>query len=95
MPKAYVIAHIRVHDTAKFEQFKSMSGPAIKEFGGRVLVRNPNIDHREGAATGTCVMVQFDSLGQARAFYDSDAYTTARRVREAAAETDLIIVEGV
>ncbi|MCE8539409.1 DUF1330 domain-containing protein [Ruegeria pomeroyi] len=95
MPKAYIVAHIRIHDPETFERFKSMSGPAIKDFGGRVLVRNPNIDHREGAATGTCIIVEFDSLEQARAFYESEAYTAARLVREEAAETDLVIVEGV
>ena len=49
MPKAYLVAHIRVHDKDGYEKFRAMSGPAIAEYGGKVLVRNPAADHREGA----------------------------------------------
>ncbi|WP_424986335.1 DUF1330 domain-containing protein [Microbulbifer sp. S227A] len=95
MPKGYLVAHIRVHDKDRFAEFSSMSGPAIADHGGRVLVRNPTIDHREGAAQGRCIVIEFDSIEQARKFYDSDAYTAARAIRELAAETDLLLVEGV
>jgi uncharacterized protein (DUF1330 family) len=95
MPKGYVIAHIRVRDAEGFEAFKRLSGEAIAAHGGRVLVRNPAPDHREGAAEGMVVVVEFESLAAATAFYESDAYTEARRVREAASETDLVLVEGL
>ena len=95
MPKAYLVAHIRVHDREAFEEFRKMSGPAIAEYGGRVLVRNPEADHREGDLRGTVIVIEFDDMDAARRFYESDAYTAARRVRERAAETDLLLVEGV
>ena len=95
MPKGYLVAHIRVQDKDKFEEFKAMSGPAIADFGGQVLVRNPSVDHREGEAQGLCIVIEFESLAQAQAFYESDAYTAARAVRELAADTDLMLVEGL
>jgi uncharacterized protein (DUF1330 family) len=95
MPKGYLIAHIRVHDAEAFEEFKSLSGAAIKAHGGRVLVRNPAPDHLEGAALGLAIVVEFDSLDAARTFYHSEAYTEARRVRERISDTDLILVEGM
>ena len=95
MSKGYLIAHIRVHDAEKFEEFKSMSGPAIADYGGTVLVRNPGPEHREGDLRGLTIVIEFDSLEAARSFYESDAYTAARAVREMAAETDLMLVEGV
>ena len=52
MPKGYLIAHIRVHDKDAFEEFKQLSGAAIKAHNGKVLVRNPSPDHREGGAEG-------------------------------------------
>jgi uncharacterized protein (DUF1330 family) len=73
MPKAYLVAHIRVHDREAFEEFKKMSGPAIADHGGRVLVRNPKADHREGNLHGTVVMIEFDDMAAARRFYESDA----------------------
>ncbi len=95
MPKAYLVAHIRVHDRDAFERFKTMSGPAIKDYGGRVLARNPAPDHREGSLRGTTILIEFEDMDAARRFYESDAYTAARAVRETAAETDLMLVEGL
>lgn len=95
MPKGYLVAHIRVHDNAAFEEFKSLSGAAIKAHNGKVLVRNPNPDHREGAAQGLSIVIEFDSYDTAKNFYESEAYTEARRVREKISDTDLILVEGL
>jgi uncharacterized protein (DUF1330 family) len=95
MPKAYLVAHIRVHDKEAFEKFKAMAGPAIVEHNGRVLVRNPAPDHREGDLRGATIVIEFEDMGAARKFYESEAYTAARAVRETAAETDLMLVEGV
>jgi uncharacterized protein (DUF1330 family) len=95
MAKGYLVAHIRVHDKEGFERFKAMSGPAIADFGGRVLARNPTPEHREGDLRGTTILIEFEDLNAARRFYESDAYTSARAVREMAAETDLMLVEGI
>lgn len=95
MPKGYLIAHIRVHDKEAFEEFKKLSGAAIAAHNGRVLVRNPAPDHREGEAKGLAIVVEFDSLDAARTFYDSDAYKEARAVREKISDTELILVEGL
>ena len=94
MSKGYLIAHIRVHDAEKFETFKSMSGPAVADYGGTVLVRNPSPEHREGDLRGVTIVIEFESLAAAQAFYESEAYTAARAVREEAADTDLMLVEG-
>lgn len=95
MPKGYLIAHIRVHDKDAFEEFKAMSGAAIKAHNGKVLVRNPNIDHREGSAEGLAIVIEFESYDAAKAFYESQAYSDARAVREKISDTDLILVEGL
>ena len=95
MSKGYLIAHIRVHDKDAFEKFKAMSGPAIADYGGRVLVRNPAADHREGDLRGLVILIEFDDVDAARRFYESEKYTAARAVRETAAHTDLMLVEGI
>lgn len=95
MAKGYLIAHIRVQDKEAFEEFKQLSGPAIKAHNGKVLVRNPNPDHREGAAQGLAIVIEFESLQAAQAFYESEAYSRARAVRERISETDLVLVEGL
>ena len=95
MAKGYLVAHIRVHDREGFEKFKEMSGPVISEYGGKVLVRNPSPDVREGSDSGLAIVIEFESIEAARKFYESDKYTEARAVRELAADTELILVEGM
>ena len=41
------------------------------------------------------IVVEFDSLMAAQTFYDSDAYTKARTLREKVSDTGLILVEGM
>jgi uncharacterized protein (DUF1330 family) len=94
MNKGYLVAHIRVHDKEGFEKFRQMAGPAIAEYGGKVLVREPNPNVREGKNLGIALIIEFDSIDIARKFYESDKYQAAKAVRELAAETDLILVEG-
>ncbi len=95
MPKGYLIAHIRIQDKDAFEEFKKLSGAAIAQHNGKVLVRNPNPDHREGGAKGLAIVIEFDDISSARAFYESESYAEARAVREKISDTDLILVEGM
>ena len=41
------------------------------------------------------MVIEFEDMDAARSFYESEAYTAARAVRETATETDLMLVEGV
>ena len=95
MAKGYVIAHIKVHDKEGFGKFSEMAGPVISEYGGKVLVRNPTPEVREGRESGVAVVIEFESIESARNFYESEKYTEAKAVREEGSEADLILVEGV
>ena len=95
MPKAYIVANIRVTDAETFKGFAPLSAIALKKFDGRVLVANPVSEQREGEPRGISVVVEFDDVATARAFYDSPEYTVARDLRQTCADTDLRIVEGV
>ena len=95
MPKGYLIAAIRVHDQEGYERFRAASGGAIAAYGGRVLVRNSHPERREGKLDGITIVIEFESLEAARRFYESPEYTAARALREKAAETDLLLVDGV
>ena len=94
MNKGYLVAHLSVHDKEGFEKFKQMAGPTIAEHGGKVLVREPNPDVREGKKSGIALVIEFESIDIARKFYESEEYQAAKAVRELAAETDLILAEG-
>ena len=72
-----------------------MAGPVIGEYGGTVLARDPSPESREGGPLGLCIVIEFESMERARAFYESEQYTAARVVREAASNTHLVLMEGV
>ena len=95
MTKAYLIAHIRAHDLGKMQEFSALARPAIAKYGGTVLVTNLNPVIKEGADSGIAVVVEFEDIDAANQFYHSDDYTAAKAIRLLAAETDLIIVEGL
>ena len=94
MNKGYLVAHLRVHDKDGFEKFRQMAGPTIAEYGGKVLVREPNPDVREGKDSGIALVIEFESIEIARKFYESEKYQAAKAVRELASNTHLVLVEG-
>ena len=94
MSKGYLMAHLRVHNKEGFEKFRQMAGPTIAEYGGKVLVRDPNPEVREGKISGISLVIEFENIETARKFYESDKYQAAKAVREVAVDTDLILVEG-
>ena len=76
------------------DKFKQMAGPTIGEHGGKVLVREPSPDVREGENLGTVVIIEFESIDAARKFYESEKYQAAKAVRELASNAHLVLVEG-
>ena len=95
MAKAYLIAHIRVHDKEKFAEFAAMAGPSIAQHGGRVLAKGPHADHREGDLRGNVMLIEFDNMEAAKTFYESEEYTAAKAIRQMAANTDLLMIDGI
>jgi uncharacterized protein (DUF1330 family) len=95
MPKGYLVANIRVKDKEKFAAFSGMAAPVIKAHGGKVLARGPGAERHEGSVEGIVMMIEFESIDNARTFYLSDEYQAAKAVRDACSETDLMIIEGI
>ena len=95
MAKGYIIADIHVRDKEGFEKFREMALPVVEEYGAKILVRTPNAEAREGKKPGVVVVFEFESIDQARKFYESEAYQAAKAVRDKACDTDLFLAEGV
>ena len=92
---AYVIAEVDVTDQALYEEYRKLVPETIDKYGGRFLVRGGAIESREGGwQPKRLVVIEFASMEQARAWYESSEYTPLRKVREAAASTRLAFVEG-
>jgi uncharacterized protein (DUF1330 family) len=94
MPKGYWIAQIDVQEPARYEAYRAAVGPALAAFGGRFVVRGGTAVVREGVSRARNVVVEFASLATAVACYDSPSYQQAKAIREEAAISDFVIVEG-
>ena len=93
---AYVIVQVDVKDPARYEDYKKMVPPSLEKFGGRFIVRGGRTHTLEGDwAPKRFVMVEFPSVEQAKAWWDSPEYRAARDLRWATAESQMIIAEGI
>ncbi len=99
MPKAYVVAELVVHDPVLYEAYREKVLPNVQSAGGQFLVRGgqriqyEGVDDAHHDQTRT-VILEFPSLDRAREWYESEAYTALKLLRQAAAQTRLFIVEG-
>ncbi len=93
---AYIIARVDVTDPEKYEGYKERIPAAVTKFGGRFIVRGGNIITLEGPEeTRRVIVIEFPSLDQAQAFYDSEDYQAAKKFRDGAAEAQFLAIEGV
>lgn len=96
MGKAYVIADIEVLDSEAYEDYKRLSSAAAEKYDGRWLVRGGAVDRLEGERQPQRIVVlEFDDKEAARRWYDSPEYAEARAVRQRAARSSLLLVDGV
>jgi len=95
MPKGYVIFREAMHDMAGIEAYGKAAGPTIAHAGARVLVVDDEPQVVEGSWPGNrTVVLEFDSVEAARAWYESPEYQAAVPLRQAAADADVVIVAG-
>ena len=95
--KGYLIAEAKVSDIAAYDVYKGLAQTAIAQYGGRYLVRGGAVEMLEGNWKNIprLVIVEFDSVDQAKRFYHSPEYQAARKARENAAEMNMLVVAGI
>ena len=93
---AYVIIEIKVHDSAKFEEYKKKAPPSIAAYGGKYLVRGGSVETLDGTwAPERIVILEFPSMARAREWYNCEQYAEAIQLRHASATSQFILVEGL
>lgn len=97
MPKGYVIANYRtIHDQDGMADYSTAAPPVLREHGGRVIVAQTNPNELEGGAgSAMVVLIEFDSVAAAHAWYESPGYEAARKFRQASSDCDITIVSGL
>lgn len=95
MSKAYwIVTYRSIDDQAALDSYAKLSGPAVIEGGGRILVRGlPSQVYEAGQPLRT-VVIEFDSLEKALAVHNGPAYQEALAALGRGAVRDFRIVEG-
>lgn len=92
----YVIADSEVTDQEVFNEFLVRGKPFVEAMGGRYLVRGGGFEVVQGGwQPRRLVVIEFDTVEQARAWQDSPDYAETKRLLNASSNTSLVIVEGV
>ena len=93
MAKGYVILTEEIHDAEGMKAYGKAAGAAMG--GVKVLAVDAKPQVLEGNWHGhQTVVLEFESVEAAQAWYDSDAYKAARELRQAAADTNAVILSG-
>jgi uncharacterized protein (DUF1330 family) len=93
MPKGYVILTEAIKDPEGMKAYGRAAGAAMG--GVKVLAVDTAADTLEGTWHGDqTVILEFESVEAARAWYESEAYQNAAKLRQAAADCNAVIISG-
>jgi uncharacterized protein (DUF1330 family) len=91
---AYLIGEVEVTDAATFQKYSAQVPGTLAPFHGHFVVRAGKTQALEGDAPKRIVVIGFDSMEQAQAWYDSPAYAAIKTIRQSAAKSRLFLAEG-
>jgi uncharacterized protein (DUF1330 family) len=93
---AYVIGEIEITHPDAYEEYKKHVGPVLQKFGGKFLARGGKVVRLEGDwDPKRLVIVEFETMERALAWYNSPEYAPVKAMRQAASRGNQLIVEGV
>jgi uncharacterized protein (DUF1330 family) len=93
---AYVITYLEVTDPEAFQAYRKVAGPTFAPYGGRPIVVDGRFEVLEGMVEPkSVVVIEFESMEQARRWYASPEYAKTIPMRQSAANASLVLVEGV
>jgi len=93
-PPAYVVADVAIHDADAFSRdYAPKVAGTVQSYGGRFLTSG-KLTALEGNPPQRLVIIAFDSLEKARAWYDSPEYQPLLAIRKKTATTTMFIAEG-
>ena len=95
MPKAYWIAHVDVSDPERYQDYVSTAAPAMQRHGAKFLARGGPFQPLEGQVRARNVVIEFPSMDEALACYNSAEYQAAKAIRETVSSAEILIVEGM
>jgi uncharacterized protein (DUF1330 family) len=92
---AYVTCiYLQLFDEQRIMEYRQQAHPLVAAYGGRVIVRPGELQVVEGPQAEYMIVTEWDDVAAAKAWYNSPEYQSARKLREGAAQVQVIITEG-
>lgn len=92
---AWVIGHVSVKDAAQWARYREAVPATLAPWGAELVCRAELREVLSGSHCHTdTVILKFSDLAAARAWHASPAYQALIPLRRAAAEVDLLLLEG-
>ncbi|MNC64533.1 hypothetical protein D3C75_1147480 [compost metagenome] len=93
---AYYVAELEVTDAEGIKPYRDQVDATFRPYGGRYIVRAGQMDRLEGTPPNhRLIIIEFDSLQKARAWYHSPEYAKIRPIRQHSGTATTYIIEGV
>ena len=93
---AYLIADVEVIDSNGYEQYRQKVPATVAAYGGRYMARGGATEVLEGTwSPRRCVILEFPSMEQLKAWWSSPEYTRLRAIRERTALSNMVATQGL
>ena len=92
---AYVIVEMTVTDAVRIEEYRKLAGASVAQYEGRFVVRGGRSETLDGNwQPQRLVVLEFPGLTEAKRWHSSPEYRAACKIRDQAASTRMVVVEG-
>jgi len=92
---AYIIVDVKINDAEMYEEYKKLTPASVAAYQGKFIVRGGATETLEGDwKPGRIVVLEFPNAERAKQWWDSSEYAPAKIIRQSAANTKMILVEG-
>jgi uncharacterized protein (DUF1330 family) len=102
---AYLIVHRRdINDPDRLKEYRNGVNDTIAKYDGKVVVRADGFEvleghwnagrHHDDSEPERVTVLQFPDMQHLRSWYDSPEYAALKRIRQSAADCDVVAVEG-
>jgi uncharacterized protein (DUF1330 family) len=93
---AYIIVEINIHKPDVYETYKKLTPASLEPYHGKFLVRGGNTECLEGDdMPERLVMLEFPDREKALDWWHSAEYSVAKKIRQSAAKTRMILADGI
>lgn len=92
---AYIIVDVQVTDPEAYAGYIKLVPATVEAYGGKFIVRGGAAENLEGDwEPNRVVVLEFESVAQAKAWYNSEEYREPKGIRHGASHGKMIVVEG-